>query len=92
MNEMSKLINLLEGAKIPYEIFEQPFGVTKYTQVYYPNKKNNVCDVICNPMSYGHEKGLLEIMGLTENDDDVEGYLTSMQVFTRINNHYKGTK
>lgn len=34
--------------------------------------------------SYGVYDDLIEIMGLTENDDDVEGYLTAEDVFERI--------
>ena len=34
--------------------------------------------------SYGGNIDKLEIMGLTENGEDVEGYLTSNEVFARI--------
>jgi hypothetical protein len=43
-----------------------------------------ICDAVCHSGSYGHEEGLLEIMGLTHNDDSVEGWLTSEEVFDRI--------
>lgn len=48
-------------------------------------------DVICHMGSYGHEQGLLEIMGAICNtyDDDVEGYLTVEEVFERIKKYYK---
>jgi hypothetical protein len=78
--EMYKLINLLIKAKIPFEVeewYDTPM-------VWYPSKKNFRCDVICHCGSYGHEKGLLETMGLTTNPDDVEGYLTAETVFERI--------
>lgn len=40
--------------------------------------------VIQGYMSYGGNLDLLEIMGLTENDEDVEGYLSADEVFARI--------
>lgn len=35
-------------------------------------------------VSHGHERDLLEIMGLTQNGNEVEGYLTAEEVYTRI--------
>lgn len=51
---------------------------------YYGHGENLICDAICHSGSYGHEEGLLKIMGLTRNDDSVEGWLTSEEVFDRI--------
>lgn len=84
MTEMEKLIKLLESANIPFET-DTVFGTA---QVCYPNCENVVCDAICHQYSYGFEKGLLEIMGLTHNGDNVEGFLTAQQVFNRIQVHY----
>lgn len=78
--EMYKLINLLIKAKIPFEVTE----MVDTPQVWYPSEDICICDVICHSGSYGHEKGLLEIMGLTADSDDVEGYLTAEEVFERI--------
>lgn len=78
--EMYKLINLLIEAKIPFEVGEN----MDTPQVWYPSKKIHICDAICHRWSYGHEKGLLEIMGLTTDPEDVEGYLTAEEVFKRI--------
>lgn len=83
-NEIVKLSKMLDKEKIPHEDMQIFDGL----QVNYPNKENCVCDAICHSFSYGHEQGLLEIMGLTENDD-VEGYLTAKEVFKRIKKHYK---
>lgn len=83
-NEIVKLSKMLDKEKIPHEDMQIFDGL----QVNYPNKENCVCDAICHSFSYGHEQGLLEIMGLTE-DDDVEGYLTAKEVFKRIKKHYK---
>lgn len=83
-NEIIKLSKMLDKEGIPHEDMQIFDGL----QVNYPNKENCVCDAICHSYSYGHEQDLLEIMGLTE-DDDVEGYLTAKEVFKRIKKHYK---
>ena len=43
-------------------------------------------DAICHEYSYGGREGLLEIMGLVDDEicDDVEGWLTAENVFARI--------
>lgn len=84
--EMEKLFGLLCLAEIPHEVTEC-WGTP---QIWYPSTEEPVCDVICHAGSYGHEEGLLEIMGLVDEDhgDDVEGYLTAREVFRRILNHY----
>ena len=89
MNEMTKLIALLEVAHVPYEV--RPHW-DDTIQVGYPNFENTVCDAVCFPGSYGYEQGLLEIMGLVDEEevgDNVEGYLTAMKVFQRIFRHYR---
>lgn len=83
-NEIVKLSKMLDKEGIPHEDMQIFDGL----QVNYPNKENCICDAICHSFSCGHEQGLLEIMGLTE-DDDVEGYLTAKEVFKRIKKHYK---
>ena len=85
-DEFSKLVHLLTDDGIPFELKWRLGG----RQLIYPNREIWVCDVICNPGSYGYENGLLEIMGLVEIDGDtVEGWLTAEEVFERIKNHYK---
>lgn len=79
--EMIKLELLLQEAKIPYRI-DYVLGMPSVR--YYGLGKELICDAICHSGSYGHEIGLLEIMGLTRNDDSVEGWLTSEEVFDRI--------
>lgn len=87
--EMQKLMKLLDNAKIPYEVLDC-FGTP---QVCYPKAgRGCVCDAICHSGSYDYEAGLLEIMGLVDYEtvwDDVEGWLTAEQVFSRIKEHYK---
>jgi hypothetical protein len=85
-------INLLEkGLKklnIPFETTELFGG----KQICYPDMKNVTCSIICHPYSYGHEYGLLEIMGLlTEEEkigDNVVGFLTAKDVLIRIFSDY----
>ena len=93
MNELLKLVKLLAKADIPFEIFPFTLGenITTY-QVCYPNKQDCVCDAICHKYSYGYGQGLLEIMGLGADLDDVEGWLTAEQVFERIRDHYATVK
>jgi len=82
--EMDKLIYLLTLESIPFET-RKSWDNTR--QVFYPSIKNRICDVICHSGSIGSEKGLLEIMGLT-SDDDVEGRLTAEEVFKKIKKNY----
>ena len=84
--EMEKLHAHLCLADIPHDI-TLCWGTP---QIWYPSAEDPVCDVICHAGSYGYEEGLLEIMGLVDEDhgDDVEGYLTAREVLRRILNHY----
>ena len=44
-------------------------------------------DAICHDYSYGHEDGLIEVMGLDDGsnrDDDVIGYLTAEDVLKMV--------
>lgn len=47
----------------------------------------NGWDAICHSGSYGHERGLLEIMGIIVrvDDDEVEGWLTAEEILQRLN-------
>jgi hypothetical protein len=51
-----------------------------------------VCDAICHWGSYGHEEGLIEVMGYPlydadeADEDDVEGFLTADTVYARLMN------
>lgn len=85
--EMTTLINKLIIANIPFELTTDCCG-NENNQIWYPSYDKSVCDVICHKFSYGGTKGLLEIMGLTDNEDDVEGWLTADEVFSRIYIHY----
>ena len=41
-------------------------------------------DAICHSGSYGHENGLIEVMGLPQCQDDVIGYLTAEEVLNMV--------
>lgn len=83
--EMDKLISLLCRFNIPFDMaihFGRP-------QIAYPSFDMHICDVVCHWGSYGHERGLLEIMGLCNDKfDDVEGWLTAEEVFKRISKDF----
>ena len=85
--EIKRLVKMLENANIPFELTDDIMDNSD-NQVWYPNHDEKICDVICHKYSYGGEDGYLEMMGLTEDDYDVEGWLTAEQVFRRIYNDY----
>ena len=41
-------------------------------------------DAICHSGSFGHENGLIEVMGLPQCQDDVIGYLTAKEVLKMV--------
>lgn len=87
--ECLQLAALCESANIPYEICKCWDG----WQLCYPcaDLDIRVSDAICHSGSYGHENGLLEIMGLVNEEevgDSVEGWLTAEQVFERWQKHW----
>lgn len=87
-NEMTTLIDRLTSANIPFELTTDCCG-NKNGQLWYPSCENNVCDVICHEYSYGGKEGLLEIMGLSDDEEyDVTGWLTAENVFARIYTHF----
>lgn len=90
MTEMSKLILTLWNLDIPVDIITDALGSH---HIRYPEATNCICDVISNRYSYGGSEGLLEIMGLVDEEatgDEVEGWLTANEVASRIASHYFG--
>lgn len=63
-------------------------------QICYPGFRTDIriCSVIQSWVSYGGVNDLLEIQGLTHEENDVEGHLDANEVFERIKKHYRGTK
>ena len=91
-NEILKLKDMLESAKIPFGFSKLHGG---YHIVYTADSNKRICSVIEHDFSYGREKDLLEIQGLMtkeeleETQDTVLGYLTAEEVFQRIEKHWK---
>lgn len=88
ITQVDKLIVMLETTDIPFTVTSNHGR----PQVWYPDDEHPVCDAICHWCSYGHQTGLIEIMGLTHNNDSVEGYLNADEVFTRIKEHWEANK
>ena len=87
--ECLKLESMLLAANIPYEARDCWDG----RQVCYPCIAYCVSDAACHSGSYGHEKGLLEVMGLVDESevgDSVEGWLTAEEVFAKWKAHHEG--
>ena len=82
-----RLADLCEREGIPFVVRPAFDGL----QLVCPELETWDFDVICHRGSYGHEQGLLEVMGAICNsvDDDVEGYLSVEEVFERIKKYYK---
>lgn len=78
MTEMDKLAAGLDAKGIPYT--RRPlFGGQQIDC--------GEWDAICHSGSYGHERGLIEIMGSivgSDIPDDVEGNLTAEEILSRI--------
>ena len=86
MTEMGKLGNLLLNTGIPFEVVRHPMNHTP--MIKYPNDDKCICSVVCHDFSYGGKQGLLEVMGLVKDDEDVEGFLTANEVYNRIYEDY----
>lgn len=89
MKEIIRLKEMLEYENIPFEFTERK--EMEGFQIGYPKLPpgNCVCSVIQHIHSYGNNDNLIEIMGLSHYDDDVEGYLSAEEVCERIKRHYK---
>jgi hypothetical protein len=86
--EPLRLASMCLAHNIPFEIAEMCHGLI----VIYPCQgEGYVSDAICHDGSYGRQDGLLEMMGLVNEEeigDSVEGYLTAEQVFERWQKHW----
>ncbi len=90
MTEMSKLILTLWSLDIPVEVIVDVMG---NEHIRYPEATSWICDVVSNELTYGGSAGLLEIMGLVDEEavgDEVEGWLTANEVASRIASHHFG--
>ena len=84
--EMYKLINMLiqDGS---HKFTVEEFMDTPCVR-FQDDAGHDIGDAICHSGSYGHENGLLEIMGLgicVKNDgDDVKGWMTAEEVIQQL--------
>ena len=97
---------MLENENIPFEFMDRSIKeiTIRYIsfQICYPcyNSKNQKIDgggdFICSVIQSGAKADRLEIMGLLTSEEEeldcVVGGLTAEEVFSRIKNHFKGTK
>lgn len=81
--EMSKLAQYLVVMGVPFTFNRHRNGLQIVVKT-----QNMDWDAICNDLSYGHEVGLLEIMGSIVSkeivDDEVEGWLTAEEIAIRV--------
>ena len=87
MTELDKLEKYLKEKEIDYERKKSIIGIHEGEQIIVYNKDGDrEWDAICNWASYGHEKGLLEIMGsiVKPGGDSVEGWLTAEDIIKRL--------
>ena len=86
--EPLRLASMCLAHNIPFDIAEMFHGLI----IFYPYQgEGYVSDAICHDGSYGRHEGLLEIMGLVNEEevgDSVEGFLTAEQVFERWHKHW----
>ena len=91
MNEnMTNLVAILDENNIPYEVVIQPAFNTPQICIPCADKALKAGDFVCNWMSYGHELGLLECMGL--NLKNVVGYLNANQAAEIVLRWYNSLK
>ena len=85
MDELNKLENWLKDNG--YHYISKPKFSGGIVVVNDPNG-NYLWDAVWHEFSYGHEKGLLEVMGEALLDhDDVEGWLTCEDIVKKIKEH-----
>ena len=84
---------LTEIKKLADGLMEKGIGFTFHAlhdgyqvEVKDPKTQEYLWDAVCHNFSYGHNEGLLEIMGIiVENDyDAIEGWLTAEDILARV--------
>ena len=77
MNEMNKLAIGLAERGIEFKLRYLWHGMQILCDTW---------DAVCHDSSYGHENGLIEVMGTVcrSEDDDVEGWLTADEILSRL--------
>lgn len=79
--ELSKLATWLVLKGIPFD-FRELWGGGII--IVYDDNGNRLWDAVCHSTSIGHERGLLETMGLGGDEDGIAGDLTARQVINRM--------
>lgn len=83
--EMDLLEEYLRKKEKPYQHRDMDDGEQI---IVYDEEGHRLWDAICTEYSYGHERGLLEIMGDIVDGrrvgDSVEGWLTAQDVIDRV--------
>ncbi len=93
--EMHKLIDMISMRedKDHFKVADQEFFRTPQV-VFYDDNGRNIGDAVCNAASYGHEEGLIEVMGFgltfEKDGDEVKGYMTAEEVLEMFDNFRKG--
>lgn len=85
----NSLIDITEIVKLGAGLMERGlnFSVKGYSQGAILIPEDGSWDAICHIGSYGHEQGLLEVMGKAvcrEEYDSVEGWLTAETILQRL--------
>ena len=85
MKQMDLLEEYLRKKEKPYQRWDMDDGEQI---IAYSKDGDRLWDAICTKYSFGHEKGLLEIMGDIVDEkrvgDRVEGWLTAQDVIDRV--------
>lgn len=85
MKQMDLLEDYLKSKKIKYQRKDMDDGEQI---IVYDEEGHRLWDAICTKGSYGHERGLLEIMGDIVDGrrvgDRVEGWLAAQDVIDRV--------
>lgn len=95
-NELNKLVEKLAASDKDtgkWEVVSMPLFAGLPQVIFYDDEGNRIADAVCHWGSYGHERGLIEVMGYPlchAFDDDIEGWLTAETVFSRWMNYLKG--
>ena len=97
MSELDKLEKYLKEHGYEYtrnDVDEEPYEDVHQIVVYENGQR--LWDAICHTGSYGHEAGLLEIMGAIVwydiDGDSVRGWLTANDVIARIERGAEGAR
>lgn len=78
MTEMEKLATYCSIVGLPYRMVKHEFTNTD-SVILLDEQGKYLGDAVCHQFSYGHESGLLEIIG-KGCGDDVIGWLTAKEV------------